>query len=264
MADPKIKMEDYELGSEKINVDRMRRMKALVRTLYHEDIAPKRRMFRPIRAKGLISAISLLAILLLSVTSLYNFNRFISLQEAVFSAKGHIEANLQRRKNLFGNLVNITLNQAAVEKEIFRHVADVRSDLSKTKDLLTEIAKNPEAAAVLGGGTAGKPASSIASSLSRLLAVVEQYPDIKSSLTYQQLMDKLVEIENRISERRTEYNDNARMYNHAVSSFPWYLLAKATGFSRVDYFKASADVEEVPVLTHKTYERLLPEIGQGK
>lgn len=262
MANHKIKLEDYELGSEEINVDRMRRMKALARTLYHEDIVPKRRGFKPIKARGLISAISMLAVIILSVTSLYNFNRFISLQEAVLSAKGHVEANLQRRKNLFANLVNITLNQAAVEKEIFRHVADVRSDLNKTKELLTEIAKNPNAAAFLGNAAAGKPTSTIASSLSRLLAVVEQYPDLKSSKTYQQLMDKLVEIENRISERRTEYNDNARMYNHAVSAFPWYLLAKATGFSRFDYFKAGEDVDKVPVLTDKTFERLLPETGK--
>ena len=264
MANQKIKLEDFELGSEDINVDRMRKMKALARTLYHEDIVPKRRGFKPIRAKGVISVISVLAILILSVTSLYNFNRFISLQEAVFSAKGHVEANLQRRKNLFGNLVNITLNQAAIEEEIFRHVADVRSDLNKTKELLTEIAKDPNALAFLDSPTAGQSTTTIASSLSRLLAVVEQYPDLKSSTTYQQLMDKLVEIENRISERRTEYNDNARMYNHAVSAFPWYLLAKATGFSRVDYFKASPEVEKVPVLNSNTFQRLLPKITKDR
>jgi len=264
MANQKIKLEDFELGSEDINVDRMRRMKALARTLYHEEIAPKRSRFKPIKARGVISAISMLAVITLAATSLYNFNRFISLQEAVLSAKGHVEANLQRRQNLFANLVNITLNQAAVEKEIFRHVADVRSDLNRTNALLAELAKNPDAAALLGNTATGKPASSVISSLSRLLAVVEQYPDLKSSTTYQQLMDKLVEIENRISDRRTEYNNNARMYNHAVSAFPWYLLAKVTGFSRVDYFKADAEVEKVPVLTQQTFERLLPKTGKGK
>jgi LemA protein len=272
MTDPKIKLEDYDTGSEEINIERMRRMKALVRALYHDEIAPKRRLFRPIRAKGLISIISLAAIITMAASSLYNFNRFIGLQEQVSSSRGHVEANLQRRKNLFANLVNITLTQAAVEKEIFRHVADVRSDLNSTNALLTELANNPDLAAFFNqapaagkSSSSGSPSiSSVASSLSRLLAIVEQYPDIKSSTTYQQLMDKLVEIENRISERRSEYNDNARMFNHAVSAFPWYLLARATGFSRVEYFKADENVGEVPVLTNKTFERLLPEAGRER
>ncbi|MEE8484690.1 MAG: LemA family protein [Nitrospinota bacterium] len=261
MANPRIKIEDEDISSEDVSVDRMRRMKALVRTLYQEEIAPKRPFFKPIKAKGLIMAMSVLAALMLSASSLYSFNRFIDLNEKVLSSKGHVETTLQRRQNLFANLVNITLNQAAVEKEIFRHVASVRSDLNRTNELLSEISKNPDVASSLlpGGMAAQEPGVSVASSLSRLLAVVEQYPDIKSYSSYLQLMDKLVDIENRIADRRTEYNDNARVYNHAVSAFPWYILARATGFSRFEYFKASENVLEVPVLTPKTFERLLPD-----
>lgn len=263
MANPRIKIEDEDIGPEDISVERMRRMKALVRTLYQEEVAPKRRFFRPIKAKGLISVISLMAAMLISTSSLYSFNRFIDLNEKVHSAKAHVEANLQRRQNLFANLVNITLNQAAVEKEIFRHVASVRSGLNRTNELLSEISKNPEAASLLSeGGAAQGSGVSVASSLSRLLAVVEQYPDLKSSSTYQQLMDKLVDMENRIADRRTEYNDHARIYNHAVSAFPWYLLARATGFSRAEYYHANEGVLEVPVLTNKTFERLLPVGGE--
>ncbi|GMT42943.1 MAG: hypothetical protein IEMM0002_1354 [bacterium] len=269
MANPKIDIDMDDIGSHDVSVDRMRRMKALANTLYRDEIGPKRRFFRPIRAKGLIMAASLLAIVILSASSLYNFNRFIDLKEKVFSAQGHVEANLQRRKNLFANLVNITLNQAAVERQIFSHVADVRAGLNKTNEILSEIAKNPDAVALLNKakdvGNASPqslPISSVTSSLSRLLAVVEQYPDIKSSTTYQQLMDKLVEIENRISARRSEYNDAARIYNHSVSVFPWYLLAKVTGFLRVDYFKASDDVIKVPVLSQKSFEQLLPDGGK--
>ncbi len=264
MANPRIKIEDEDLSSEDISVDRMRRMKALVRTLYREEIAPKRPFFKPIRAKGLIMALSMMGAVMLSASSLYSFNRFIDLNEKVLSSRGHVEANLQRRQNLFGNLVNITLNQAAIEKEIFRHVANVRSNLNRTNELLSEISKNPDAASSLlpEGNMAGESGVSVSSSLSRLLAVVEQYPDIKSYTTYLQLMDKLVDIENRIADRRTEYNDNARVYNHAVSAFPWYILARATGFARVEYYQASEGVLEVPVLTQKTFERLLPAGGE--
>ncbi len=253
--------------SEEVRAERIRRMKALVRQMHKEELEPQRKFIPQIRGKSMIAAVSLLAVSLFAVSSLYNYNRFINLGEQVKSNKGHVEAALQRRSNLFANLVNLTLNHAALEEEIFRHVADMRTELDNTNRFLSDILENPEGGAGAaqrqkvkeGFGNSSLSAAAIESSMTRLLAIVEQYPDIQSSLTYQQLMDKLVEIENRIAGRRDQYNDAVRLYNRVISSFPWFLLAKATGFSRYEYYEASEETRKGPILSPRSFERLLPD-----
>ncbi|MBF0621333.1 MAG: LemA family protein [Magnetococcales bacterium] len=317
------------LGPETDNSARVHQMKKLMRQLYAEESRSNNLRLPPIKSQNLVVFLSIVSILVFGVTTLYNFNRFVSLEEQVLSSAGHIEDALQRRENLMGNLVNLALNQAALEQEVFRHVADVRSGLlhkmrpsaitPNSPTNLTGVAgmnngalgQSPSAAdlsavpeapsAVLEGagetapavegsvadssatagvetdGSATKPdalkADKSASSspldkimnstglsaMSRLLAVVEQYPDIKTSTTYQMVMDKLVEIENRIANRRDEYNEQVRIFNTLISSFPWYLLAKITGFERYEYFRSGAKGEgDYVLLRSKNFNRLLP------
>ncbi len=241
--------------SEEIKAERVRRMKALVRQMSKEELEPQRKFIPQIKGRGLIAAASFIAVILFSVSSLYNYNLFINLGEQVRSSEGHVEAAIQRRSNLFVNLVNLTLNHASLEEEIFRHVADVRTKIDQTNKTLSKIINKPQT---------GSSGANIESSLSRLLAVVEQYPNIQSSTTYQQLMDELVEIENRISLRRDEYNEAVRSYNRRISSFPWFILARATGFNRYDYYKATGDISKGPLLSPKTFERLLPKPAKYK
>ncbi len=206
------------------NSERLRRMKKLMQQISREEIEIQNQL-PPIKAKNLIIFFSFIAMLAMGITTLYNYNRFILLQERVFSAQGHVEDALQRRMNLFGNLVALAINQSLLEQDVFRHVADVRTEINSFKDLKTELVQPDSGFTLPNGGF-----------LDKLIAVVEQYPNIQTSVTYQKLMDKLMNIENRIALRRDEYNEDVRIYNTLISSYPWYILAQITGFERHLYF----------------------------
>lgn len=258
------------LGPEASNSERVRRMKRLMQQLYKEEFESKRVVLPHIKGKSLIVLLSFVSIIVFGVTTLYNFNRFVTLEERVLSAKGHVADVLQRRANLFSNLINLTLNQAALEQEVFRHVANVRAEVgrSRTNSGTGASAPVPPPAAAPVGPSAptdlvqALAASDGSPSLAKLLAIVEQYPEISSSVTYQQLMDKLVEMENRITDKRDIYNEEVRVFNTLITTFPWYVLSKITGFERFDYFTFSENsmthAYPLPDLTHETFIRLLP------
>ncbi|MEG3640747.1 magnetosome protein MamQ [Magnetococcus sp. PR-3] len=260
------------LESETLNSERVRRMKRLMKDMYKEEFESQKLRLPPIKSRSLIITISFLSIVIFGVTTLYNFNRFVTLEERVLSSHGHIEDALQRRLNLVQNLVNLTLNQAALEQEVYRHVADVRKQIGQPAPPQAQGAEPTAAdmdAALAGTDNStflkqmlGMDGNVSSGALANLLAVVEQYPNVTASVTYQQLMDKLVEIENRITLRRDEYNEEVRIYNTLISSFPWYILAKVTGFDRYDYFTARVDrndpILRVPDVNKKTFNRLLP------
>ncbi len=244
-----------ELDKEQVNDERLRRMKSLMRQLYKEEFESKQFSMPPIKGKTMIIFVSFLSIIVFGVTTLYNYNRFVNLQEWVRSAQGHVEDALQVRANLFVNLVNLTLNQSNLEREVFGHVAETRTALGDVSKKLVRpdgSAAPPPQEIMAGQG------DDIGTALSRLLAIVERYPDIKASTTYQQLMDKLVVMENRIAQRRDEANERIRVFNTLISSFPWYVLARITGFQRYDYYRAMGYNQRVPELTPEIFNQLLP------
>ncbi|MEO5339578.1 MAG: LemA family protein [Magnetococcus sp. MYC-9] len=246
-----------DLDQEKLNDERLRRMKALMRQLYRDEFETKRFTVPPIKGKTLILFISFISIVVFGVTTLYNYNRFVTLEEDILSAKGHVAAALQYRANLFTNLFNLALNQADVEREVFHHVADARAEikgLQESKGAAGEVAGRGS----LGGKTpaaTGDGTPALPEMVARLLAIVEQYPDIKSSTTYQQLMDKLIHLEDRVAARRNETNEAIRIYNTLITTFPWYLLSKAVGFQRYEYYKFSTGDT---LLSADVFDRLLP------
>ena len=239
---------DAALGAKGASARRIRRMKALLTTMFKEEIRPKRPVVQPVRLQSVILAASAVAMLLLSMSSVYSYNQFINLEEQIFSNRGHVEAVLQRRANLFNNLVNIALNHATLEEDIYNHVADVRTKLNP--------AAKQAISALSAGGAA--PSGDMGASLSRLMAIAEQYPEIQSAETYQQLMEKLMDLENTIAQRRAEYNESVRVYNQKITNFPWIVISKLTGFNRHEYFESTGPGRANPVLSPSTYERLLP------
>ena len=247
-----------ELDQEQLNDERLRRMKALMRQLYREEFETKSYKLPPIKGKTLILFVSFFSIIVFGVTTLYNYNRFITLEEHIFSVQGHVETAKQFRANLFSNLVNLALNHADVEREVFHYVADARSEIvggaGKGRGANVASAGNMPDTTVASQAGLGAMAG-ITSSLSRLLAIVEQYPDIKSSLIYQQLMDKLVAMEDKVTKRRDEANEAIRVYNTLISTFPWYVLSKATGFARHEYFRFNINDS---LLSADVFDRLLP------
>jgi len=175
---------------------------------------------------GIIAAI-LIGLLLMFVPS---YNNFVGLEENVDKSYAQIENQLQRRLDLIPNLVNTVKGYAKHEEEVLTAIADARSRLAG--------AQSPEEEATANAELSG--------ALSRLLVVVENYPELKADQQFTQLMDELAGTENRISIARKDYNDQVSEYNRKVKSFPGVLVASITGFDEKEYFEADPSAQKAP------------------
>jgi LemA protein len=159
-----------------------------------------------------------------------SYNKFTSQEETVKAQWSEIQNQLQRRNDLIGNLVETVKGYATQERDIYTQIAESRAKLSGATTPAAQIeAANQQSAA-----------------LSRLLVIVENYPQLKSNETFQRLMDELAGTENRIAVARNRYNDAARNYNTLRRSFPSNVTGKVFGFKEYPYFEAPADVQKVP------------------
>ncbi len=149
-----------------------------------------------------------------------SYNKFTSQDEAIKSAWAEIQNQLQRRNDLIPNLVETVKGYAAHEDAIFKEVADARSQLLAAKSPEETIAAANQQSTALG----------------RLLAVVENYPNIKANEQYTRLMDELAGTENRLTVARKRYNDRIQDYNAATRRFPGNVTAKMFGFKQYPYF----------------------------
>jgi LemA protein len=175
---------------------------------------------------GIIAAI-LIGLLLMFVPS---YNNFVGLEENVDKSYAQIENQLQRRLDLIPNLVNTVKGYAEHEEEVLTAIADARARLAG--------ADSPEEEATAN--------SELSGALSRLLVVVENYPELKADQQFTQLMDELAGTENRISVARKDYNDQVSEYNRKVKSFPGVLVANITGFDEKEYFEADPSAQKAP------------------
>lgn len=245
----------------------------LLRHLYRQEIDPQFEAPRMSSTKSLL-IVSILSLLLFAATTTFKVNNFIGLREAVYAKQGNLQGAMQRRLNLFGNIVKLTLSHADLEHQIFSHTANKRTEIAGKGSVTGDEPKTDAIAEsidkleldglsqqeswdkILKSVSADGAGASIDQSLGRLLAVVEQYPTIRSEKTYQQAMTSLVEIEDRIAENRMALHESKQMYNTAVSSWPWHILADMTGFLRMDYFEAVDKSPQAPSITSDTYKNL--------
>jgi len=172
----------------------------------------------------------LVVVALLAVFGFSSYNGLVGANESVNGKWSQIENQLQRRSDLIPNLVNTVKGFAAQEKEIIQSVADARSKLAG--------ANGPAAKAQANGELNG--------ALSRLLVVVENYPQLKSDANFRQLMDELAGTENRIAVARQDYNNAVQSFNTKIRSFPTNMLAGMMGFGPKEYFQAEAGAKTVP------------------
>lgn len=252
--------------------ERVKRSQALLEELYHQEINPRYRASPP-RIWNILLLVSAAAVLLFTGTLFYKFNSFVYLREDVLAKQGNLEAAVQRRSNLFSNLVELTLSHAALESAIYSYAAEMRTKIIKKSSGSERLADALKTGAGKGAPN-DKPGSLLGrdwtealkalggdgmnTSLGRLLAVVEQYPNVRISETYKQMMGALVEMENRISAKRMEYNMSMRQYNTSISKFPWKLLAKLTNFARLDYYSTPVSKKSAPIITPDIYQQLVP------
>ncbi len=174
------------------------------------------------------------ALLSLMLVAGCGYNTIQTLDERVNQAKGQIETQLQRRADLIPNLVETVKGVAAQETEVFTNIANARARLSgavQSGDVGDMAAANAELTQGLG----------------RLLAIVENYPQLRSSESFRQLQDQLEGTENRIAVARTDYNTAVGEYNAYVRRFPYNLTAKVFGLGTPrEYFEAAPGAREAP------------------
>jgi LemA protein len=174
---------------------------------------------------------SLLALVLLA--SGCGYNTIQTMDEQVNQAKGQIETQLQRRADLVPNLVETVKGVAKQESTIFTSIAESRARLS---------------GAVQSGdiGEMAEANQELTRGIGRLLAIVENYPQLRSSESFRALQDQLEGTENRISVARQDYNTAVGSYNGYIRRFPYNLTAKMFGQGPREYFEAEAGAQEAP------------------
>ncbi|MEA3360971.1 MAG: LemA family protein [Thermodesulfobacteriota bacterium] len=178
-----------------------------------------------------ITGIVIVAIVLLIFFSIKGtYNSLVQLDEGVKGAWAQVENQLQRRYDLIPNYVETVKGYAKHEKEVFLKVTEARAKVGGATNIKDKIAANNE----------------MSSALSRLLLVVERYPDLKANQNFIRLQDELAGTENRIAVERRRYNETVKTYNIKIRSFPTNIMAGMFGFGKAEFFKVSAAAKEVP------------------
>jgi LemA protein len=158
------------------------------------------------------------------------YNSLVTMDEGVKAAWAQVENQLQRRYDLIPNYVETVKGYAAHEKEVFLRVTEARSKVAGAGTIQDKIEANNQ----------------LSSALSRLLLVVERYPDLKANTNFIRLQDELAGTENRIAVERRRYNETVKAYNITIRRFPTNLLARMFGFHQAAFFEVPKERQEAP------------------
>lgn len=187
--------------------------------------------------KTWIIVIAVIAVIAIYFTSTYN--SMVAQEEAVSTAWSNVENQYQRRSDLIPNLVNTVKGYATHEKETFDAVVSARAKATQTTVSIDDLTPEKMQAYQRAQGEVG-------SALSRLLAVTENYPELKANENFKELQAQLEGTENRISVERRKFNETVRGYNTAIRKFPRNIVAGMFGFEKHPYFEAEEGSEKAP------------------
>jgi LemA protein len=184
------------------------------------------------KKKTLIVVLVVVLILGVALYSFFvgNYNKFVKMDVGIKAAWAQVENQLQRRYDLIPNLVETVKGYAKQEKDVLVEVTNARSRVGGAGTIPDKIAANNQ----------------LTGALSRLMLVVEKYPDLKSNQNFLKLQDELAGTENRIAVERMRYNDTVKVYNEAIRTFPANLLAGMYGFAEAAFFKVDEVAKAVP------------------
>jgi LemA protein len=180
------------------------------------------------KKKTLIIVLAVIALLILIVA--HGYNNFVKLDTAVKSSWAQVENQLQRRYDLIPNLVETVKGYAKQEKDVLVEVTNARAKVGGAGNVSDKISSNNE----------------LTGALSRLMVVVEKYPDLKSNQNFMHLQDELAGTENRIAVERMRYNEAVKIYNQAIKSFPGNMIAGICRFNEAAFFEAPKEAREAP------------------
>jgi LemA protein len=181
------------------------------------------------KKKTLIIVLAVIVVLAIAAYSFFagNYNKFVNLDQAVKTSWAQVENQLQRRFDLIPNLVETVKGYAKQEKDVMVEVTNARSKVGGAGTVPDKINANNQ----------------LSGALSRLMVVVEKYPDLKSNQNFMHLQDELAGTENRIAVERMRYNEAVKVYNQTIKSFPANLLAGMYGFKDGAFFDAPKEAK---------------------
>ncbi|TKJ40853.1 LemA family protein [candidate division LCP-89 bacterium B3_LCP] len=185
--------------------------------------------------RGTIILLVVLGVIIIGAFSIYGFvkssyNGLVAADEGVNGAWAQVENQLQRRFDLIPNLVKTVKGYAEHEMEVFTRVTEARAKVG-------------------GAGSIGEKMgaeNNLSSALSRLLLVVENYPQLKADQNFIRLQDELAGTENRIAVERRRYNQSVQIFNVMIRTFPRNIIANMFGFERAEFFEAPEAAQEAP------------------
>lgn len=185
--------------------------------------------------RGTIILLVVIGIILLGALSIYGFvkgsyNAMVAGDEGVQAAWAQVENQLQRRYDLIPNLVETVKGYATHEREVFIQVTEARAKVGGAGSIPEKI----------------QAENQLTSALSRLLLVVENYPQLKANENFIRLQDELAGTENRIAVERRRYNEVVRAYNILLRTFPQNIVANMFGFQKAEFFEAPGEAKTAP------------------
>ena len=175
-------------------------------------------------------------VILIIVALIATYNKLVRLRNQVKNAWAQIDVQLKRRHDLIPNLIETV-------KGYMKHERETLEAITKARNLAQQAASS-------GPGARAKAETELSSALGRLLAVVENYPDLKANQNFLALQEELTSTENKISFSRQYYNDSVLSYNNRTQMFPSNIVASMTGFKASEFFEVSvAGEREAPKVT---------------
>jgi LemA protein len=186
---------------------------------------------KALKILGIIVAVLVLFAAILASMYVNRRNHMVALREQVSQTWSQVDVVIQRRADLIPNLVETVKGYATHEQTVFDDVAKARAALGGARTPAERIAANDQ----------------LSGALSRLLMIVENYPNLKANENFLRLQDELAGTENRIAVERRRYNLAVQQYNTYILTFPNNIVASLSGFQRNDaYFRATEQAREVP------------------
>jgi LemA protein len=188
---------------------------------------------------GVIGLLLVIALIIIGWATA-TYNQLVSLDEMVNQAWAQVENQYQRRYDLIPNLVETVKGYAKHEREVFTQVTEARAKVGQIT-VTPDVLKDPQAFARFQ-----QAQDALGNAISRLIAVAENYPQLKANENFLQLQAQLEGTENRISVERRRFNEVVQRYNTYIRRFPANIIAGMFGFKERPYFRATEEAQQVP------------------